>query len=184
MRRRAFLAAAAAAAAAPSAALAKREPKGEVGILQAALELEQLAVYVYDAGIKSGLLDAALVGAVSRLRVHEQHHADAVAASLEALGGAKPRPPRTPQEADALLERAGAAGRLTGVRTRDGFFELAHEVELLQVALYTDAAGGLEDVRLIQTTASILAAQGAHLVVIRAQLGREPVPTPLESGRS
>ena len=183
MRRRTLLAAGAVALAAPRPALAAREPKGEVGILSAALELEQLAVYVYDAGIKSGLLDEALVAAVQSLRDHEQQHADAVAQALEALGSAKPVPPRTPQEADALLERADAEGRLTAVATREDFFALAHEVELLQVAGYVAAAGDLEDVRLIQTTASILAAEGSHLVVIRQALGRAPVPTPLERGR-
>ena len=184
MRRRAFLATAAVAAAAPAAALAAREPRGEVGILQDALELELLAVYVYDAGIKSGLLDPSLVATIGGLREHEQQHADAIGASLEALGGGRPPAPKTPEDADAVLTRRGAAGRLTAVSTRDDFFALAHEVEMLQVAGYVQAAGDLGDVRLIQTTASIAAAQGAHLVVLRDLLGRELVPVALETGRA
>ena len=183
MRRRAFIAAATAAVAVPQAALAARKPKDEVGILRAALELEQLGVYVYDAGIKSALLDESQIATVQGLRDHEQQHADAVAASLEALGGARPRPPQSPAEADALLERLGATGRLARISTRDAFFALAHEIEMLQVQGYAAAAGDLDDVRLIQTTASILAAEGAHLVVIRSQLGRERVPEPFELAR-
>lgn len=184
MRRRAFLTAAAAAAALPAAAVAARRPRGEVGILQAALELELLATYVYDAGIKSGQLDEALVAIVEGLREHERQHAEAVGASLEALGGARPKGPESPAEADAILERRGATGRLTGATTRRRYLELVHELELLQVAGYVAAAGDLEDVRLIQTTASILTAQGAHLAAIRGLLGREPVPAALEDGRA
>ena len=183
MRRRAFLGTAAVALAAPAAAFGTRTPRGEVGILQDALELELLAVYVYDAGIRSGLLDEALLAKVTQLRDHEQEHAGAIGSSLEALGGARPVAPATPEQADALLERLGTAGRLTAVATRDDFFALAEEVELRQVAAYGAAVGDLEDVRLIQTAASILAAQGAHLVVIRGLLGRQPVPTALETGR-
>ena len=183
MRRRAFLAAAAVTAAAPAAALGARKPRGEVGILHEALELELLAVYVYDAGIKSGLLDEELVATIGGLREHEQQHAEAVGASLEALGGARPAAPATPADVDAVLTRRKATGRLAGVATREDFLELAHEIELLQVAGYVAAAGGLEDVRLFQTTASIAAAQGAHLVVLRDLLGEELVPAALETGR-
>lgn len=182
MRRRAFLTAAAATAALPAAALAARRPRGEVAILHDALELELLAAYVYDAGVKSGLLDEELVGIVAALRDHERQHADAVGASLEALGGARPKAPETPEEADAILARRAATGRLAGVSTREGFLELAHELEMLQVAGYVTAAGDLDDVRLIQTTASIATAEGAHLVVLRGLLGRDPVPAPFETG--
>ena len=182
MRRRAFLAAAAVTAAAPAAALGARQPRGEVAILHDALEFEQLAVYVYDAGIKSGLLDEELLAVFGSLREHEQQHAEAIAASLEALGGAAPAAPRTPEDADAILTRRKAAGRLTAVASRDDLFALAHEVEMLQVGAYVEAAGDLGDVRLMQTAASIAAAEGAHLVVLRGLLGREPVPAALERG--
>lgn len=183
MRRRAFLATATAVLAAPPAALAVRQPKGEVGILTAALELEQLTAYAYDAGVASGLLDARLVATVQALRDHEQAHAEAVSALLEALGGARPKPPATPEEADAMLERLELQGRLTAVASRDDLFALLHELEERQVAGYVAAAGNLEDVRLIQTSATIAAAQGAHLVVIRGVLDRDPVPAALESAR-
>jgi hypothetical protein len=180
--RRSFLAAAAVTAAAPAAALAGRKPRGEVGILRDALELELLAVYVYDAGIKSGLLDTELLATIGNLRDHEQQHVEAIGASLEALGGARPLAPKDPVDADGYLSDRKAVRRLTEVETREDFFGLAHEIELLQVKAYVAAAGDLEDVRLIQTTASIAAAQGAHLVVLRGLMDDEPVPSPLEAG--
>ena len=181
MRRRAFIAAAAVTAAAPKVAFAAREPRGEVAILHDALELEQLAVYVYDAAVKSGLLDAQLLATVGALRDHEQQHAEAIGASLEALGGALPAKPNTPEDADAILTRRGATGRLRAATSRENLFELAHEVEMLQVHAYVQAAGDVGDVRLMQTCASIAAAEGAHLVVLRGLLDREPVPAALES---
>lgn len=181
MRRRTFIAAAAAPVAVPAAALAAREPRGEVAILHDALELELLAVYVYDAAIKSGLIDARLLATIGTLREHEQQHADAIGASLEALGGALPAKPNAPEDADAILARRKATGRLESVTTREELLELAHEVEMLQVHAYVQAAGDVGDVRLMQTAASIAAAEGAHLVVLRGLLDREPVPAALES---
>jgi hypothetical protein len=183
MRRRTLLAGGVAALAAPGVAAAARKPRGEVAILRAALELEKLAVFVYDAGLQSGVPGASLAPTVAGLRDHERQHVDAIASSLEALGSVRPGAPRTVQDADAQLERLGARGRLAQATSREAFLELAEEVELLQVGGYVAAAGGIDDVRLIQTCASILAAQGAHLVVIRRALGREEVPTPLERGR-
>jgi hypothetical protein len=184
VRRRTFLAGSALALAAPGAAVAAPRTAGEAGVLAAAVELEQLASYVYDAGVKSALLDEDGVAAIGGMREQEQEHADALAALLEALGGPRPKPPATPEDADAALERLGIDGRLTGVRTQAAFLALAEEIELREIGLYVGAVSRLGDVRLIQTVASILGAEGAHLVVIRRALGRAPVPVAVESGRA
>ena len=137
---------------------------------------------MYDAAITSGLLDESFAAVVQPLRDHEQAHAEAIGASLEALGGARPKAPTTPAEADGRLESLEIPGRLTAVASREDLFALLLALEERQVAGYVAAAGNLEDVRLIQTCASIATAQGAHLVVIRRLLEREPVPAALESG--
>jgi hypothetical protein len=180
--RRAFIGAAAVTLAAPRLALAESEAQGEAGILRAAVELEQLVEYVYDAGVKSGLLDGELAAAMQTLRDQEQQHADALATSLGALGSPRPPAPRTLADADAALERLGVTTRLTQTTTAPAFLALAEELELREVGLYVAAVGDLEDVRLIQTCASILGAEGAHLVVIRRALGREPLPKAVETG--
>lgn len=181
MIRRAFIGGAATALAAPRLALAG-DAQGEAGILRAAVELEQLSGFVYDAGLKSGLLDEPTAVAVQGLRDQERQHADALAALLEALGGPRPPAPATAEQADAALERLGTEGRLGAVATAEDFLALAGEVELREVGAYVAAVAGLEDVRLIQTCGSILAAEGAHLVVVRQALGRDPVPKPVETG--
>lgn len=184
MRRRAFLAATAAALAAPRAAAAqRRSSKDEVGVLRGALELEQVAGFVYGAGVAAGLLDRELAAALQNLRGQESEHEAALAASLEALGSAAPAPPASAEQADAALERLRVEGRLGAISTRAAFLALAEELELAEIATYGAAVADLDDVRLIQTCASILGAEGAHLVVIRQALGRAEVPRPLEPGR-
>ncbi len=172
MRRRTFVAGAALAVAGPRPAFAA-DNADQAGVLRAAVELEQLAAFVYSTRPRE----------FEALAAHEQEHAEALASHLEALGSPRPKALRTAAEADARLERLGATGRLATAGSTQRFLELALELELRQVAAYTLAAGELEDVRLIQTTASILAAEGTHLVVIRAALGRAQVPNPLETGR-
>lgn len=170
MRRRTFVAAAAGALAAPRVALAA-DPKA-LDILRDAIVVEQLAAFVYSTGPRE----------FEAFGAHEQEHADALASHVEALGSKRPPAPTSAAEADAALDRLGVSGRLGA--SGDAFLELALELELLQVAGYVAAAGDLDDVRLIQATASILAAEGAHLVVIREALGRAPLPNPLETGRA
>lgn len=179
MIRRAFLGATAAALVAPRLALA--DSQGEAGVLTEAVRLEQLNVFVYDAGLKSGLLDEEGAAAFGTLRDHEQQHADALAALLEAIGGPRPKPPTDATAADASL-REWDIGPLTGVRAERELLELADQLEHREVGLYVRAMKDLEDVRLIQTCASILAAEGAHRVVLRDLLEVPLVPDPFDSG--
>lgn len=175
--RRAFVAGAALGVLATGrAGVARAEVRGDALVLEAAVRLEQTTVFVYDALLKDGGLEPGLTA----LRDHEQAHADALAAALEALGGPRPEAPTTREEGDAALDELGVPYRLDA--KGDAALELVLELELRQVALYTRAVGELEDLRLIQTVASVVAAEGQHLVVIREALRRAPIPTPLEPG--
>lgn len=178
--RRAFVAGAALAVVAKRPGTARAEVRGDALVLEAAVRLEQTSVFAYDALLRGGGFDGDLAETLGTLRDHEQAHADALAAALEALGGPRPAAPETGEQADAALEELGIPYGLDA--TGDAALELLLALGLRQVELYTRAAGELEDVRLIQTVASIVAAEGQHLVVIRAALGRATVPTPLEPG--
>lgn len=180
--RRVFVAGAALALAAPRVALAT--DGGEVGALRTGIELEQLAAYVYDAGVKSGLLDTELATLAGTLRDHEQAHAEALSSALEALGDRPPVAPKTPDEADAALANLGIRPGLRDLAGAPAFFTLALALEQRQAAHYTASMADLGDVRLIQTLGSVLAAEGQHLVVIRMALRRASIPTPLETGRT
>jgi rubrerythrin len=181
--RRGFVAGAALAIALPAAARAATKTQSDATTLAAAVDLEQVAAYVYSAGVHSGLLDAGLAAAVQNLADHEQAHADALAADLEALGGARPAAPASAEDGDAALKRLGIGPGLRSLADAPAFLTVALALEQRQLALYSEAVGEIEDIRLIQTYSSIVAAEGQHLVVIRNALGRAPVPKSFETGR-
>ena len=184
--RRALIAAAALAALAPRAPRAARaaEPAGDAGVLTTILEAELALAYVSASAVASGLLGEELAEAAGTLAEHERAHAAAIATQLEALGGRRPDPPQTPEEADAMLAGLGIEARLGAVSDGDGFLRVALAAERVAVALYHRAIARLEDVRLIQTAASIIGAEGQHLVVLRDAIGSDPVPSAVEIGQS
>ncbi len=59
----------------------------------------------------------------------------------------------------------------------------AVELETAAVGAYYDAHQRLEDAKLLQAGASIMANEGQHLVVLRQLLGRSPVPNAFETGK-
>lgn len=180
--RRAFVAGAALAVVAGRPAVARAELREEARIIESALRLEQTAVHAYDAVVRGGAVDEPLALRLGALRDHEQAHADALAAALEALGGRRPPAPADDRQADEALAELGIPFGIEGARDATTALELLLALELRQVEHYTRAVGELEDVRLIQTAASVVAAEGQHLVVIREALRRASIPTPLEPG--
>jgi hypothetical protein len=56
------------------------------------------------------------------------------------------------------------------------------EVETAGIAAYHDAHAKLIETRLLQTSASIMANEGQHLVVLRRLVGADPVPNAFETG--
>jgi rubrerythrin len=153
----------------PGRAFAQAE--GDAAILQAAIGLEQTAVTAYETAVAGGLLDREVMGFMRVVARHEQEHADALIAALEDLGGNAPEP-LEPEDIDGLGE----------IRSQDDVLNFALELETMAVAQYYDAQQKLQDPRLLQTGAGIMASEGQHLVVLRQALGLEPVPNAFETG--
>jgi hypothetical protein len=93
------------------------------------------------------------------------------------VGAPKPRPAGS---MDDVEERFGRLG----VRRGDDPLAFLLALEEAVIAAWVVAHGGLRDMRLLQTATSILGCQGQHAVVLRAALGRTPVPGAFESGRA
>ena len=152
-------------------AFAQSEGDGDAGILTAAIGLEQTAVVAYDTAAASGLLDAATTKVAEKFRDQEQEHADALKTALEELGGTAPSPPK-PEDVEGL----------SGLESQADVANFAIELETMAVAAYYDAHQKLEDVKLLQTGASIMANEGQHLVVLRQAVKKDPVPNAFETG--
>ncbi len=159
-----------------SARHAFAEAKGDTAILGRAIGLERVAVLAYDTAIENGRLSPALLTVARTFRAHEQQHADALTTALTDLGGAPPAAPRGVADVDKVVPG------LRDVRTQAAAVNLLIELETAMVAAYLDAHRELVEAKLLQTGASIMAAEGQHLVVLRRAVGKDPVPTAFETG--
>jgi hypothetical protein len=106
----------------------------------------------------------------------EAEHAAALRTALEALGSAAPPPPRTAADVDKVLPGLGDA------RSRSDVLTFASELEAAAVATYQDAIRRLDDPKLLQTAAAIMACEGQQLAAIRLALGDPGVAQALETG--
>ncbi|MFP5362853.1 MAG: ferritin-like domain-containing protein [Thermoleophilia bacterium] len=149
---------------------------GDAAILEQAINLEQTAVIAYDGVLDAGLLSSDALRIARRLRDHERRHAETLTTALTDLGGIPPAPPEGVDAVDNVVEGLG------DLKTQAEAVEFLIELELAGVAAYNDAHGKLLEGRLLQTAASITAAEGQHLVVLRMLLGTDPVPDAFETG--
>lgn len=143
-------------------------------ILEAAIGLEQTAVFAYDTAVKSGVLDTQTKGVAKLFRGQEQEHADALIAAVGGFGGQAPPKPVTTKDVKGL----------DGLKSQRDVLRFAVELETMAVAAYYDAHRKLRDARLLQTGASIMACEGQHLVMLRQALKTEAVPTAFENGKA
>lgn len=154
------------------------QAQGDAAILEAAVGLEQVAVFAYSAAIDSGKLDAGTTKVAELFRDHEQEHADGLIAALEDLGGTAPAKPASVADVDKVLPGLGAA------KDQKAIAEYAIELETAALAAYYDAHQKLQDAALLQTGAQIMANEGQHLVVLRQALGKPAVPNAFETGEA
>jgi rubrerythrin len=170
---------AAAAAAAPAllrADGAAAQADGDARILEGAIRLEQTAVYAYGLAYDSGKLQPLIARKLRRIRNQQRDHVSTLITALEHLGVAPPAKPTHVGQVKGLAE-ALAGGQ-------KGILEFAVALEEMSVAAYYRAAPRLEDAKLLQISATIMANEGQHLVILRRALGKDPVPNAFETGRA
>ncbi|MFN2612540.1 MAG: ferritin-like domain-containing protein [Solirubrobacterales bacterium] len=129
---------------------------------------EQTAVLAYGTALAGGLLDPAVAKRFAR---QEQAHAGALGAALKKIGGSPPAPPRV-EDVPGLTE----------VQTRMEFLNFAVRLENQQLAAYLEANTQLGSGELLTLSSQIAANEGQHLVILRQDLGTDPIPAPLPSG--
>jgi hypothetical protein len=145
-------------------------------LLAQAVKLEQATVLAYDTILRRGLLSGRLQALARILRGHERQHAATLTTALKDLGGTAPPGPAGVADVDAVVKGLG------DLRTQADVVAFAIELETAAVAAYYDAQAKFVEARLLQSGASIMAAEGQHLVVLREAARRPPVPSALESG--
>jgi hypothetical protein len=126
---------------------------GDRELLERTLALERRLAALYS---------RADFGQAGRFGAHCREHAAGLETALRNRGGGPPGEPRAP---------AGDSSR-----------EVALRLETEAVAACYRAIGDLRDGRLLPAFAAIMAGHGQHLVVLREGLGRDPIPSALETG--
>ncbi|HEV2057894.1 MAG TPA: ferritin-like domain-containing protein [Solirubrobacteraceae bacterium] len=157
-------------------AFAEAGGDGDAPVLAKAINLERVTVVAYDSLIAGELLSPSVRGVLRRFRAHEQQHAETLTTSLTSLGGTPPAPPAGPADVDRVVEG------LRDVRSQSDVLSFLIELETAAVAAYFDAQAKLSEPKLLQTSASIMANEGQHLVVLRRRAGRDPLPNAFETG--
>ncbi len=153
------------------------ESTGDAAILEKTIDLEQISVIAYDTAIASGLLSPGVLRIARRFREHERQHAATMTTALTDLGGAPPARPEGIADVDEVVKGLG------DVTSQADVANFAIELETASVAAYHDAQSKLIETRLLQTSASIMANEGQHLVVLRTIVGAKPVPNAFETGK-
>jgi hypothetical protein len=140
--------------------------RGDVEILNRLIDLEYYAIAAYTAGIP--LLRQPAARAAKQFLGQELAHASALSDLVKRARG-KPSKPKAGYD---LGHPRGATDVLV----------LLHRLESEQLAAYLDMIPGLSPGRVRSATAAIFANDAQHVAVLRAQLGRAPVPAAFVTG--
>ena len=165
------LATAAALAPVRLAAAADDPKKLSARLLAAALREELTGVVAYEAIANSGKLGERATLLFRQLLDQERQHAEALTKSVEELDGKPPQAPR----------RSEIRG-LTSVNDDASAARFAIILEQRSLDAFSDAALELTDSNVIRTVATILGAEGGHLVLLRELAGDPRLTTAFESG--
>jgi Ferritin-like domain len=139
----------------------------DVRILNAALDLEYELIAAYTAGIP--LLAGAGKTAAQRFLGQDLSHAGELQGLVHEAGG-KPNKPQ-------------ASYKLGQPRDGTDVLRLLHSLESAMIAAYLDAIPLLSAGHVRASVASMLANEGQHVSILRAVLGRPPIPSALVTGR-
>ncbi len=142
-------------------------PLADVGLLNALLDLEHLAIWAYAAGIP--LLSKNQAPAAKVFLAQELSHANELA-GLVREAHAKPSEP--PPSYD-----------LGHPRTGDDVLRLLHRIESEQLAAYLSAIPQLQRGPVRAAALALFANDAQHVAILRLQLGLQPVPAALVTGR-
>lgn len=148
------------------------EPRGtagsdDVALLNSALDLENLAVAAYTAGIPR--LRGTAGVAARRILEQERDHADALAGAIRQLGGMPNRPKPSYD--------------LPRWSSRDAFLAFATDLEDTAIAAYVEALPRLASPDLRGTAASIVTDEAEHVSVLLGERGLPQVPSAFVTGK-
>jgi rubrerythrin len=143
------------------------DPDGDTAILNVALGLEHEAIAAYQLGAETGLLQPEVLAVAVMFQGHHKGHRDALAATIEQLGG-------TPVGAKPAADYTAALSRYP-MGSQAEILVLARTLELQAANAYLGAIPALDDDMLGKVAARIAADETMHWTTL-AQVTGEPLP--------
>lgn len=138
--------------------------EADVGILNVALGLEHEAINAYQLGAGSGLLQKPVLDVAVAFQSHHKEHRDALAATIQKMGG-KAVAEKSPDEYARALNAAALASQAD-------VLTLAAKLELGAVNAYLGVIPSFKDDKLGQVAARLAADETMHWTVLSQALGR------------
>lgn len=143
------------------------DPSKDVSILNVALGLEHEAINAYQLGAGSGLLKKPVLDVALQFQGHHKAHRDALAATIQKLGG---RP-----VAELRLEEYARALGAESLKNQADVLMLASRLELGATNAYLGVIPAFASRDLGQVAARLAADEAMHFTVLNSALGK-PVP--------
>ncbi len=158
----------------PRLARAEGDPAKDTAILNVALGLEYEAIAAYQLGAQSGLLQKPVLETAVLFQSHHKGHRDALAATIQKMGG-------TPVAEKSLDDYAKAlnAGML---KNQADVLALAARLELGATNAYLGVIPSFRDPALAKIAGRLAADETMHWTVLASSLGRALPAAPLYFG--
>jgi len=153
----------------PAIALAKTaltSNTDDIAILNAALALEFQAIAAYQLGAESNLLQKPVLDLALKFQGHHKAHADALAITIETIGGT----------AVATKTLAQYAFPVDQLKSQADVIMFAAGLEKGAASTYLHALSSFHNKRLIKGAGSILGDETMHWAILQNALGLDPVP--------
>jgi len=136
----------------------------DVNILNVALGLEHEAINAYQLGAGSGLLSKGVLDVAVAFQSHHKAHRDALAATIEKMGGK----PVMEKKLDEYAKALNAAS----LKSQGDVLALAAKLELGAVNAYLGVIPSFKDNKLGQVAARLAADETMHYTALAGALGQ------------
>jgi len=136
----------------------------DVAILNDALGLEHEAIGAYQLGAESGLLQKPVLDTAVRFQSDHKGHRDALAATIQKLGGRPVEPKSQSEYAKAL--------KADTLKSQVDVLDLAARLELGATNAYLGVIPSFQDPQLAKISARLAADETMHWTILNNALGR------------
>lgn len=132
----------------------------DVDLFNAAIALEQQAIWTYQTAAKTNLLKPEVLTVATKIAGQHADHAKALSDAVTKLGGT---PPTAKDKYD-----------LPDLKTQEDILKYALSLEVLATNTYFDVLQKLTDATRKQLSASIMTDESQHVTVLSSALGMTP----------